>query len=232
METSNNILTDLKAGLIENHRDFSFLNLYKGVPLVCGARLERVEGKEAHFTVQPPESAALQIERSTLVLSDGLLEPLEAQVKCVDLAQGEFFLTDFSYAGSKFANRRELRVEPATSLKVDIVSDGRSTIGEIADISVRGLGVRVPFQEQVTMFLQGLTVALTLHLPQNQVRLEGKIRNVARTSDFVRLAVEFTGTVPEKAIIIRYVMQRRSEIVSEVRTLYEQAIRLKEPPEE
>jgi hypothetical protein len=232
METSNNILTDLKAVLLENHRDFSFLNLYKGVPLVCRARLDRVEGSAAYYTVQPPESVALKAEQTTLVLSDGLLEPLEAKVECVDLATGEYCLKEFTYAGSKFANRRELRVEPAGRLKVDIVSDGRSAAGEIADISVRGLGVNVPQQEQSTLFIQGLTVGITLHLPKNEVRLEGKIRNVSRKPESARLAIEFTGTVPEKAIIIRYVMQRRSEIVSEVRTLYEQEIRLKEPPEE
>jgi hypothetical protein len=157
-----------------------------------------------------------------------LLEPLEAKVTCLDLASGEFSLSDFRYAGSKFANRRELRVEPAGGETVKIASNGRLMVGEIADLSVRGLGVRLPFQELATTFTQGKLVAVTLGLPEGQVKVEGKVRSIVRTPDFLRLAIEFSGAVPEKATIVRYVMQRRSEIMAEVRQLYADAIRLTE----
>jgi hypothetical protein len=101
-------------------------------------------------------------------------------------------------------------------------------VGEIADLSVRGLGVRLPFQELATTFTQGKLVAVTLGLPEGQVKVEGRIRNIVRTPDFLRLAIEFSGAVPEKATIVRYVMQRRSEIMAEVRQLYADAIRLTE----
>lgn len=228
MVTAAQILSDLGAVLREGHQDFSFLSLYKGVPLICRAKLKQVSKNEALFIVQPPESAALQREKVTLVLSDGLLEPLEAKVECLDLANGEFRLSEFAYAGSKFANRRELRVEPVGNEKVLIACEGRVMQGEIADLSVRGLGVRLPFHEVVVAFTQGKLVAVTLDLPEGQVRLEGKIRNLARTPTHLRLAIEYTGAVPEKAIIIRYVMKRRSEIMAEVRDLYTQAIQLKE----
>lgn len=226
METSEIILTDLKAVLLEGHREFSLLNMYKGVPLVCQARLDMVEGEGAIFTVQPPESAALQREEKTLVLSNGLLEVLEARVKCLDLVSGKFSLSSFAYAGSKYANRRELRVEPAGSIPVQIASDGRMHSGDIADLSVRGMGVRLPVQELTSTFTLGKTIAVTLHLPDSRVRLEGKIRSIMRAPEYLRLAMEFTGSVPEKASIIHYVMQRRSEIVTEIRSLYEKAIRI------
>lgn len=228
MVTAAQILSDLGAVLREGHQDFSFLSLYKGVPLICRAKLKQVSKNEALFIVQPPESAALQREKVTLVLSDGLLEPLEAKVECLDLANGEFRLSEFAYAGSKFANRRELRVEPVGNEKVLITCEGRVMQGEIADLSVRGLGVRLPFHEVTVAFTQGKLVAVTLDLPEGQVRLEGKIRNLARTPTHLRLAIEYTGAVPEKAIIIHYVMKRRSEIMAEVRDLYIQAIQLKE----
>lgn len=228
MVTAAQILSDLGAVLREGHQDFSFLSLYKGVPLICRAKLKQVSKNEALFIVQPPESAALQREKVTLVLSDGLLEPLEAKVECLDLANGEFRLSEFAYAGSKFANRRELRVEPVGNERVLIACEGRVMQGEIADLSVRGLGVRLPFHEVAVAFTQGKLVAVTLDLPEGQVRLEGKIRNLARTPTHLRLAIEYTGAVPEKAIIIHYVMQRRSEIMAEVRDLYTQAIQLKE----
>jgi len=226
LETREIILTDIKAALLEGHRDFSFLNMYKGVPVVCQAKLDQVEGNNAIFTVQPPELATLQLEESTLILSNGLLEVIEAKVKCLDLVSGKFSLTDFAYAGSKFANRRELRVEPDGSSAVQIASDGRLLSGTIADLSVRGLGIRLPMNELTSTFILGKTIAVTMHLPEGMIRLEGKIRSIKRTPKFIRLALEFTGAVPEKASIIHYVMQRRSEIVIEIRKLYENAIRI------
>jgi hypothetical protein len=228
MSTSAFIMADLRAVLMEGHDQFSFLSVYKGVPLVCRAQLTSAEEKEAYFTVQPPESAALALEDITMVLSDGLLEPLEAVVRCADLASGEFCLSEFDYAGSKFANRRELRVEPAGEEKVEIVSDGRVMVGEIADLSVRGLGIRLPTQELKTTFSQGKLVAVTLDLPDGRVQLEGKIRSLMRMPEYLRLAIEYSGAVPEKAVIIRFVMQRRSEIVTEVRQMYEEAIKQKD----
>jgi hypothetical protein len=224
MTISAHILADLQAVLSEGHHDFSFLSLYKGVPLVCRARLTHVTDHEARFVVQPPESAALKEKKTTLVLSDGLLEPLEAKVSCLDLANGEFVLRDFAYAGSKFANRRELRVQPAGGEKVKIASDGRVLVGHIADLSVRGLGIRLPIQEVSADFSQGKLVAVTLELPEGSVSMEGKIRSLMRDPDNLRLAIEFTGAVPEKATIIRYVMQRRSEIMAEVRELFIKAV--------
>jgi hypothetical protein len=234
MESNKYILTDIQAVLQENHREFSLLNIYKGVPLLCRARLDRVADEAAYFTVQPPESATLKLESTTLLLSDGLLEPLEAQVQCIDLASGEFRLSGFSYAGSKFANRRELRVEPKEKLPVEIAADSHTLHGEVADISVRGLGLRLPLAELTVLFVPGKTVAITLHLRDKEdgeekqvvVRLEGKIRSVIRTKTYLRLAIEFTGAVPEKATIIRYVMLRRAEIMGEIRQLYEAAIKL------
>lgn len=226
MESSAQILTDLKAVLSENHRDFSFLIMYKGVPLICRAQLNQVINTQALFTVQPPESAVLCLEDSTLVLSDGLLEPLEATLVCNNLVTGEFSLSGFSYAGSKFANRRELRVEPAQALDIEVRADGRSFPGKLADLSVRGLGVNLEINNVTTIFIQGKNVSVYVALPTGTILMEGKVRSAIRSrSETLRLAVEFIGSVPEKATIIRYVMQRRSEIVAEVRALYEKAIK-------
>jgi hypothetical protein len=237
MAISTDILEDLKAVKAEGHQDFSFLSLYKGVPLVCRAQLYKFGAEDAQFIVQPPESAALQLEKVTLVLSDGLLEPLEAKVTCLDLANGLFSLSDFNYAGSRFANRRELRVKPAGDEKVKIASNGHLLLGKVADISVRGLGVLLPKQEQSMQFSSGKLVAVTLELPEESgkkivVKLEGKIRSQLNMAidaeEYQRLAIEFSGAVPEKKTIIHYVMRRRSEIVSEVRQLFVNAVQLKD----
>jgi hypothetical protein len=55
--------------------------------------------------------------------------------------------------------------------------------GDIADLSVRGMGVRLPTTELTSTFTLGKTIAVTLHLPDNRVRLEGKIRSIMRAPE-------------------------------------------------
>ena len=227
METSEQISVDLKAILQEGHRDFSLLNVYKGVPFVCKAILERVEGKLATFTVNCIETASLQTEKNTLILSDGLLEPLEATLVAADYQKGLFTFTQFIYAGSKFANRRELRVEPSMPLEVSLVGEENTILGELLDISVRGAGVSVAPQNRESRFTHGGQVCLNLTIPEGKLSLEGKIRNVVKSASSFRLAIEFMGSVPEKVPLIRYIMRRRAQIFAEVREIYEQ--RLKNP---
>ncbi len=222
METKGQISVDLKAVLVEGHRDFSLLSVYKGVPFVSRATLEKAEGESAFFIVQPPEFVTLQRDKIALVLSDGLLEPFEAKILSFDLAAMRFELGDFLYAGSKHANRRELRVEPEYPLKVIVSIPGSQVEGQLADVSIRGVGVRIAAAE-AEIFMAGQQVLLNLNIPEGaDFEMAGRIRNIARSSVTYRLSIEFLGTVPEKAMIVRYIMRRRADIMAEVQHKHQQ----------
>jgi hypothetical protein len=219
MDPLTQVTIDLKAVLVENHRDFQLLNIYKGVPVICNAWLESVEGAEGQFSIQSPAAAVLMTQKSTILLSDGLLEPIHAQIVNFDLLTSRARLSGFTYAGSKLLNRHELRVEPASPIKVALEIGSQMLACEMVDISMRGVGVRVHSILVDENMKPGDKVDAMLQMPEGMISLPGRIRNIARSSSSVRISIEFTAEVPEKVHVVRYIMRRRAEIFYEIQHL-------------
>jgi len=215
METSEQISADLKALLTANHTCFEFLNTYKGVPVICRAILQKVEKQMAYFQARTPEMVMLEKAKTTQILSEGLLEPIVAHIASFDSHTGKVELIKFAYAGSRLCNRKELRVEPGDPIEVALECDQKTCNGHLADISMRGIGARVAAKDEC-LFGQNKTVSLRLRLPEGEMQTSGRIRNISYPGDQVRLAIEFTGAGPEKTLVVRYILSRRSEIYGEL----------------
>ena len=218
METSEQISSDLRAVLAEKHTFFEFLNAYKGIPVICRSALQKVENQVAFFQVRIPDVAVLENAKTTQILSEGLLEPIEAQIISLDLQSGKVGLSKFKYAGSRLSNRKELRVEIGEKIDMVLVTDGQSCAGQLVDISMRGIGALVSAQEGC-QFGQNKVVDLTLRLPEGESQISGRIRNMSSSGEQVRLSIEFTGAGSEKILIVRYILHRRSEIYAELQQI-------------
>jgi hypothetical protein len=191
VESSKQISADLKSILLEKHLNFELLNTYKGVPFICKAALEAVEAESARFGLHPASAYAWGTVNHTLILSEGLLEPIEARLQQFDRAARAIWVDRFVYAGSKLSNRKELRVEPAGAVEILLEADGEALTAHLADLSMRGAGVR----------------------------LAGKIRNLTKLERGTRLSLEFTGGVSDKTLIVRFIMRRRAEITVEMQAM-------------
>lgn len=219
METSEQISADLRAVLQEKHENFELLNTFKGVPVICRARLQAVQSGKAYFSVMRPDSAILKLVSQTLILSDGILEPIEAQLNSFYPDKDALILEDFSYASGKLFKRKDLRVQPEGGIKIDLVLDKMKAEGTLLDISMRGAGVRIHTQEPET-FRSGASLTISIHLPETSIELPCKIRSASKEVKSVRLGLEFLEGAPEKTPIVRYIMQRRSEIFAELWQMY------------
>ena len=218
MESSKQISADLKSVLLEKHLNFELLNTYKGVPFICKAVLQEVDAGVAHFGLAPASPFAWETVDNTLILSEGLLEPIEARVLTFDREAGTLRVSDFVYAGSKLSNRKELRVEPEGAVEITLEADGQPKTAYLVDLSMRGAGLRLA-GDLSPAFGQGKTLDLLLRLAEGEVGLSGKIRNVSRAADTSRLSVEFVGAAPDKIPIVRYIMRRRAEIIVEMQQM-------------
>jgi len=219
MEPNSQIRSDFKAVLAEHHTLFEFLNTYKGVPVICRAALKKVTDQGVVFQVRMPEAAALEKAKTTQILSDGLLEPIEARAVSFDPETGTVVLGKFAYSGSKILNRKEMRVEPAERMEVKVECDQKSCVGVLRDISMRGIGVQIAPKDG-SQFSQNKAIDLTLQLAGSEIKMPGRVRNLNQSGDQLRLAVEFTGPSPEKSLVARYILNRRSEIFYELREIY------------
>jgi hypothetical protein len=218
VESSKQISADLKSILLEKHLNFELLNTYKGVPFICKAVLEAVEAETVRFALSPASPFAWGTVDHTLILSEGLLEPIEARLQGFDQKSRALWLDHFVYAGSKLSNRKELRVEPGGAVEIMLEADGEARAAHLADLSMRGAGVRVA-GELPASFAQGKVLDLRLRLPEGALGLAGKIRNLMRSDHATRLSLEFIGTVPDKTPIVRFIMRRRAEIMAEMQKM-------------
>ena len=218
MESSRQISADLQSVLLEKHLNFELLNTYKGVPFICKAILEEVEAEVARFSLSPASPFAWETVKYTLILSEGLLEPIEARLVSFDREAGKIWVNNFAYAGSKLSNRKELRVMPEGDVEVFLETNGQHVAVSLADLSMRGAGLWIA-EELFKAYGQGKQLNLLLRLPEGEVRLIGRARNITKASGSARLAVEFLEAKPDKTPIVRYLMRRRAEIMAEMKRL-------------
>jgi hypothetical protein len=215
------IISDLRY-VMETSQELDILNFYKSFPVTCKAQVEAIENETVLLRVQPPGSVCLESQEHTIVLSRGLPEAVRARVVAFDLPRGALRLSDFSYVGAHFGERMIARVQPEDKVDVEIETDAGKVNGTLVDVSLSGVGVYVR-DEPVQ---RGQMVHLTLNLPEGPVTLPGKVLNVTEApEDLARLAVGFTRNAQEIAVVMRYIKDRRTEILSEIERMYDRAYR-------
>lgn len=217
------IIADLQY-VMETSQELDILNFHKSFPITCKARVETIERDTAVLQVEPPGSVCLESQEQTIVLSRGLPEAVRARVVSFDLVTGILKLSDFSYVGSHFGDRMIARVQPEDPISVELEIDEEKFIGSLVDVSLSGVGVFVP----AGSFSRGQLLQLTLPLPEGKVTLPGKILNATETpNQQIRLSIGFTRNAQEIAVVMRYIKDRRIEILNEIEHMYERSYRSK-----
>ena len=213
------IISDLQY-VMETSQELDILNFHKGFPITCKGRVEHIERDVVVLKVQPPGSVCLESQEQTILLSRGLPEAVKAQILSFDLVTGLLKISDLNYVGSHFGERMIARVQPEEVIEVGIAVDGAHYTGTLVDVSLSGVGVFV----KENVFQRGQMLELTLPLPEGQVTLPGKVLSVTEApEEQTRLSVGFTRNAQEIATVMRYIKDRRTEILTEVERMYERA---------
>jgi len=217
------IIADLQY-VMETSQELDILNFHKSFPITCKARVETIERDVAVLQVEPPGSVCLESQEQTIVLSRGLPEAVRARIVSFDLVSGTLKLSDFSYVGSHFGDRMIARVQPEDPINVEIEIEEEKYTGTLVDVSLSGVGIFL----QEGPFNRGQLLQLTLPLPEGKVSLPGKILNATETPNGqTRLSIGFTRNAQEIAVVMRYIKDRRIEILNEIEHMYERSYRSK-----
>jgi hypothetical protein len=217
------IISDLQY-VMETSQELDILNFYKSFPITCKASVEGIDRDVVTLNVQRPGSVCLEAQEQTVILSRGLPEAVRARVVSFDLVSGQLKLDDFSYVGSRFGERMIARVQPDESINVEMEVEGQQFTGQLADVSLSGIGV------YTTSLIpqRGQMVQLTLPLPEGLITLPGKVLNLSDTPEGQsRLSIGFTRNAQEIAVVMRYIKDRRIEILEEIERMYESSYREK-----
>jgi hypothetical protein len=221
MSIPESILAGLQR-LQRANRPLDLLNLFKGAPIVYPAFVVSVEADEAVVRVPSFEIVCLMLEPTTILLSQLLEEAVSAHVQAVDLAAGQARLGQLQYASHHVGDRMTVRVAPRQPIGVPLECGGVALRGELTDVSINGLGLRVP-ASQAGPLRPRAVVSLTLPLPQpitSALELSGTVRFVRIEGDLARVGITFAQDV-QMLSILPYVRERQNEILAELKAQYE-----------
>ena len=207
--------TTLRSGL-----PLDLLSTYKGVPVRYKASIQQIQGDAVTVSTPEPEVVCLAVEREVVILGEGLAAALRAAVVEVQLARGIARLIHIRRTDTRLNDRLVVRVEPRSPLPVRLEAAGQRVAAHLLNISLGGLAVEA-FPENLAWPLQLRTpVRLSFTLPAGPVELVGILSNVDVTAKTQRLGIAFPQDGQIQAII-RYVLERRVEILAELRVDYE-----------
>ncbi|MBM4423206.1 MAG: PilZ domain-containing protein [Chloroflexi bacterium] len=213
MKRSEQIIADL-GQIASVNVEVELLNLYRGLPIVHKASIAKIEGGMVTFRVHKHQLVCLDAEKQTVILSEILQEAVGASVVALDKQTSTADLTNFVYTAQKLGERMMVRVEPKGSISVEVAADGGKAVAALADISLNGVGLRMPGVG--VRLKKKMPVKLTLQLPNAQINAAGVVRYVKQDADSFRAGVDFSQDVRVKALVAQYITGRRAEILNEL----------------
>jgi hypothetical protein len=212
---------------LNKQQNVRFYNLFKGVSISFEGNLARIIEDTATFDVHRYQALCMRFERHTLFTGNLFPKPISAFVGGIDLQTNKVLLMNFKYAEGTIGGRTQVRVTPDGPILVKLSNNPR-LVGELIEISLGGIGMRIHKNAISNSIQPGNAVTIELVIPLNvsglyeSISLKGVIRNkIEKSNDAYRLGIQ---TFPEKKseiIIQHYIARRQSEIIKELKSLYE-----------
>jgi hypothetical protein len=216
------IISDLRLAM-EMRQDLELMVTFKGVPVICKARVTQIDGENVTMVTRDPGLIRIEHEKKISVLGSEFFEPSTAKVVNVDLNSGILLLSNFSYLGTRLGERMMMRVEPKEPLQVSFESESQISEGEIVDLSLNGIGICIDQANYNSSLKPGTTIKATFDLPSGRTLMQGTVLSSVKSGNSYRLAVRFNENAPQKIAIFRYLIDRRAEIESELKSDFERA---------
>ena len=216
------VISELKH-LMLRQKPIEVLNFYKALPVTSPARIKSFEGQVAVVEVEPPYSICLEWEKTTWLLVGEPLEVVTCSVISFDVLKGIARFGNWSFPDARFGNRMTVRVEPDVPREVDLEGPAGTVRAWLHDVSLNGVGMRLPVQIREQFFKLYDRVKFTLHLPNGSMRLSGQIKTINPLEQDERLGIVFTETITERGIIPAYISCRRIALLQELTDRYDMA---------
>jgi hypothetical protein len=121
----------------------SLINYFKGLPIISTATILGIEHGNLDLDVNPLQSAAISIDRYTLIRSKLFPFPLAARVLYVNIKKHMVSLNKLCYIEVLAEKRAAVRVELDPPLRATLLFSDQSAEGELMDISTQGIALDV-----------------------------------------------------------------------------------------
>ena len=130
------------AQIARKQSEIKLLNIFKGLPISYGVRINSVGDSEIQVHSNKYQLACLYYQRETYLQAEELPSVLYSQVVSLHLGKEDATLTDLEVASKSIGNRAQIRVEPSEPLVATLRFRGSGTefFVPLADISGEGAG--------------------------------------------------------------------------------------------
>lgn len=150
------------------NQELRLVNEYKGIPVSYGARITEVGRSSIRVKTEKYQIVCLYRERFTFIQALPLPRNVSARVMLLDVGKMEALLSKFVYTNPGMGERRQVRVEPETTITGFVTSDNTPLPiqGELADLSQDGLGVYIRQSDYSPQYhVRGNPVRVYMQLP-------------------------------------------------------------------
>lgn len=214
--------------IAKKRKEVQVINLFRSIPVTSSTIIAVVYNGTILLRVSKEQIICLQHDGETFIKSDELKSIVKANVDRVNFANSSTVLSAFEYVNSSIENRQTIRVEPAQPIHVLISHSDQSfnVQGEIADISVNGISVFLPYKFYSSKIIRpktNLNLSFQLPLDDHKTLIESQIKasivNVIPESGttLYRIGMQTNPDENIKDALTKFVAVRQQEINQELK---------------
>ena len=206
------IIGFLRKLLDQKKAEIEFIKYYKQVPAVCKSRL--IEVGETSFRANICNLSIFSLDEEVYVKHPRLPRTVAVRIQEIDHTQDIAEFEVIGFVDLPQERRKYVRVQPDENIPVTIKKEKLEITGQIADISVGGIGVYVKDYSGLGI---GDVVALSFLLPSGKIETNGIIRHITPHENLFRVGIEYRLDFKMEEIVSDYVMERQFEILRELK---------------
>lgn len=207
-----------------NSLEFKLLNIYNGLVINTASKIINKKDKSIYVTFELLQGVVLKEEGQTVLQSSNFIKDIKANVKFVSMDKKVAILGDFIFLNSNANARKHSRVTTSTKIVVSIGVSGATISGEILDISVNSIAVKVNYAK-ILQSIKNQDVILSFVLPSKKGGDENtfkiKAKAVFNTCDgsSCKIVTELYKDESNEAMLMEYVYNRQKELILELKKL-------------
>lgn len=154
--------------IAKKQSEIKLLNIFKGLPISYGVRINSVRDSEIQVHSNKYQLACLYYQRETYLQAEELPSVLYSQVVSLHLGNEDATLTNLEMAPNSIGNRTQIRVEPSEPLVASLrfIGSASDFFIPLSDISGEGAGGHFEdYMFPIRLCQPGNEFSMTISLP-------------------------------------------------------------------
>ncbi len=210
------ILRDIKSGKLKN--DLKLLNYYHEVPVSYPVKIDTVEADSIEVSTNQAQAVVLSLQKQTLLTSAAFPQDLgvHGMVEYINVKNCFAVLGRFAYASIRATRRGAVRVSVAEYIRSRFQADQKSFDGEVIDVSISGIAIKVIGAMPVGIAESG---SIQLDFQSSSAVIPAKIIKIAEIDGSHICKCSIEPDVKADKLLSQYIFSRQVEIIRNLKEL-------------